>query len=159
MVTYEEYTRKKQEEVNALPLKWAFSDKQFEEVMRGWGYEPSETDKICRIKGWNGAFIRKTDLPVLEAFLNKEDELPKLMEDKEFRISAFLYEMNNHEYAINTYQGDWEVCGCFSNKGLKYEDGKGYMSYLDEMGHQDWIDDYKEARKRHYKMANDNDWF
>lgn len=158
-MTYQEYTQKKQAEVNALPLKWAFSNQQFEEMMKEWGYEPNDYSKICRISSMNGAFLRKEDLPVFKAWLSKEDLLSKLMENKEFRIEAFLYEMNNHEYAINTYQGDWDVLNCFSNKELKYEDGKGYMSYLDEMNHLDWLDDYREARNRHYKMAEENNWF
>jgi hypothetical protein len=37
--------------------------------------------------------------------------------------SAFLYEMNNHEYAIN-WQADWDVCSCFGE--CEYGINKNY---------------------------------
>ena len=39
-------------------------------------------------------------------------ELDELMEDHDVAYEAFLYEMNNHEYAINC-EGDCDVLGCF----------------------------------------------
>ena len=32
--------QRQQQEVNALPIGFAFSDRQFEEMMRGWGLDP-----------------------------------------------------------------------------------------------------------------------
>lgn len=37
MNRYRELMNKQQEEVNALPLGFAFSNKQFAEMMQGWG--------------------------------------------------------------------------------------------------------------------------
>ena len=67
--------------------------------------------------------------PVGLCYFNKEDEefsnhiltlfkiLKKAMPDKnnyEYWYSAFLCEMENHEYPIN-WQADYDVCSCFGN--------------------------------------------
>jgi hypothetical protein len=63
--------------------------------------------------------------------------------------------MDNHEYAINHYQGDWEVVGCFWY--CEYADYKDYKDYLKDVGHEDLIPLYEQARREHFKRAED--WF
>ena len=58
------------------------------------------------------------------------------LKDKDFALAAFLYEMDNHEYAIN-YDGDRDVLGCF---GLETDD-------LEKMGLETV---YQLARKKHF---------
>ena len=77
------------------------------------------------------------------------------MKDHDFAVSAFRYEMDNHEYAINYYQGDWEVVGCFTSKDLEYGEDKNYKDYLYEAGMEDLIPWYQEARASHMKAAED----
>ena len=36
---YAELRQRQRQEVNALPIGFAFSDRQFEEMMRGWGLD------------------------------------------------------------------------------------------------------------------------
>ncbi len=153
-MTYQEYTKKKQEEFDSLPIFYAFSDKQFIEAMQERGLTENDTDKIYRL-GRTGGFYLKSDSPIIKAYFEKEDELPELMKDHDFAVSAFRYEMDNHEYAINYYQGDWEVCGCFVK--TKWGEDKTYVEYLSEAGHSDWIPAYQEARRSHMKAAED--WF
>ena len=66
----------------------------------------------------------------------------KLKTDPEFAEAAFLYEMDNHEYAIN-YDGDDDVLRCF---GMDYED-------LRAAGLQAV---YETARRKHFK--NMEEW-
>ena len=73
----------------------------------------------------------------------------------DYMVSAFYYEMCNHEYCIN-WQADWDVCSCFDR--CKYGEDKGYVEYLTEMGHPEWIPLYIKARKKYYKAAEENDW-
>ena len=61
----------------------------------------------------------------------------KLKSDPDFAEAAFLYEMDNHEYAIN-WDGDDDVLSCF---GMDYED-------LLAWGLQT---PYELARRKHYK--------
>lgn len=51
MNSYTELRNRQQEEFNAFPLGAAFSNAQFDEMMRKWGLEPTDTDKIYRLPG------------------------------------------------------------------------------------------------------------
>lgn len=152
-MTYQEYKDKRQSEFNALPIFWAFSMKQFEEEMNKRGLTKDDQDKL--FKFGNGGFYLKSDADKIREFINKPDEFPELAKDKDFLLSAFNYEMDNHEYAINYYQGDWDVCSVFFN--CEYEDSKDYKDYLKEGGHEDWIPVYEQARKEHFERAKE--WF
>lgn len=148
---YKEYKAKRQQEFNELPIKFAFSNAQFKEIMEEWNLTAKDTDKIYKFPG--GGFYRKCDAELIRAYFNKRDELEDLMKDYKFRVSAFRYEMDNHEYSINYYQGDWDVLNCFSDRELNYEDFKTYKEYLEEMNHPEWIESYKEAIKSHNKAS------
>lgn len=52
MESYRELRDRQQKEFNELPLGFAFSDKQFDEMMKKWGLDPEkDLDKIYRIPG------------------------------------------------------------------------------------------------------------
>ena len=150
-MTYQEYLKQRGNEVNSLPIKFAFGQKQFEEMMAQWGLTPDDTDKIYRL-GDTGGFYLKTDSDKVKAYFSKDTGLEELMKDEKFRVDAFRYEMDNHEYAIN-WQGDWDVLNCFSDKELVYGEYKIFSDYLNDMGHPEWIKSYVTARKSHLEMA------
>jgi len=154
-LTYTEYKSARQGEFNALPIFWAFSDEQFEEAMQERGLTMNDTDKIFSIGA--GGFALKSDKDAFLAFLNNKDPLLELMKDPAFAESAFLYEMQNHEYGIN-WQGDWDVCNCFGN--CEYAVDKTGPDYLREMGYdENVVNAYTLARRRYYKLAEENEWF
>ena len=163
---YKEYQKKERELANKLPLKFAFSEKQFNEMMNEWGFNENEVDKIYKF-GNSGGFYRKEDAQKLKNCLNKIEQLKvdfekEMDKNRDIRIEAFLYEMNNHEYAINYYQGDWDVCNCFADKELPFLDeseDEPYKAYLKIIGHENWIPEYELAMKKHYKIARENEWF
>lgn len=148
-MTYEEYKNKKQEEFNALPIFYAFSNEQFEEAMNERGLTLKDTDKIFKL-GDTGGFYLKKDAEVVRAYFSNKDELPELMKDRKFATEAFLYEMNNHEYAIN-WEGDYDVCNCFCK--CEFEECKTFVEYLTESGMEDLIPAFKDAKIRHSKIA------
>lgn len=152
-MTYQEYKDAEQKKVNDLPIFFAFSDDQFRRAMEERGLTMDDTDKIYRL-GDTGGFYLKTDSDKIKAYFNKEDKLPELMKDHDFAVSAFRYEMDNHEYAIN-WQGDWDVCSCFCR--CKYGEEKTYRDYLTEAGMSDLIPAYYEAKKQHMKSAEE--WY
>lgn len=49
----------------------------------------------------------------------------------EYLKSAFKYEMSNHEYAINTYQGNWDVLSCFGE--ITYNEFDDINDYFDQL--------------------------
>ena len=156
-MTYQEWKEKNQKEFNDLPIFFAFDREQFKRAMEERGLTENDTDKIYRL-GDSGGYYLRTDSHIIKAYFEKDgDDLRELMKDHDFAVSAFRYEMDNHEYAINYYQGDWEVVGCFSKKPLEYGDDKNYKDYLYEAGLEDLIPEYQKARASHYKAAED--WF
>lgn len=102
MNRYAELRHRQQEEFNALPLGFAFSQKQFDEMMQGWGLDPEkDLDKILRIPG--GGYVQKKDADLLHQTTERHDKEMEaaIAEDKTgegFIYEMFLYELDNHEY-------------------------------------------------------------
>ena len=112
---------RQQKEVNALPMRFAFSQEQFHEVMKEWGLNPKkDLDKIARIP-WGG-FIQKKDTPLIhETFARHHRELQAAVDadptGEGFIKDMFLYELENHEYI---YTGTAE--DALDSLGFSFED-------------------------------------
>lgn len=109
MNRYAEMNHRHQAAVNALPLKFAFSDEQFERAMAELGLKPTDTDKIYKL-GVGGGFYRKTDAELVRKTFEDnskelEDAIAADKTGKGFVYEMFLYELRNHEYG---YTGDTE---------------------------------------------------
>lgn len=102
MNKYTEMNKRHQQEINALPLRFAFSDKQFNEAMNEWGLDPEkDMDKVCKIDF--GGFCQKKDADLIHGTFKRHiDELEAaIAEDKTgdgFIYDMWLYELDNHEY-------------------------------------------------------------
>ena len=123
MESYREFRDRQQKEFNELPLGFAFSDKQFDEMMGKWGLDPEkDLDKIYRIPG--GGFIQKKDHKHFHEVLdrhNAEMEAAKAADEDGtgFLYQMFKYELDNHEYG---YTGELEdTLDCL---GLTWEELK-----------------------------------
>ena len=99
---YMELKRRQQEEFNALPLGFAFSQKQFDEMMKGWGLNPDkDTDKIYHVGG--GGYIQKKDAELLHRTREWHDvELEAAIAGdttgEGFIRDMFLQELVDHEF-------------------------------------------------------------
>jgi hypothetical protein len=99
MSKYSELKAKHQAEVDTFPLGFAFSEKQFNEMMEKWGLTPDDTDQIYSIG--MGGYVRKSDAEAMhEMFARHEAEHKAAMQDDEYLFSMFNYELANHEYCI-----------------------------------------------------------
>ena len=100
MNLYYELHMKQQKEINAFPIMFAFSNKQFDEGMQSLGLKPTDTNKIYSIGG--GGYIRKTDAKKLDDLLKKhKQEMQKAIDEDDgtgFIKDMFSYELDNHEY-------------------------------------------------------------
>ena len=109
MNRYEELRNRQQEEFNKLPLGFAFSEKQFDEMMKKWGLDPEkDLDKIYRIPA--GGFVQKKDHAHLHEVLDRHDKEMQeaIVADTTgdgFIYEMFLYELRNHEFG---YTGEYE---------------------------------------------------
>ena len=135
---YLDLMKKQQKELEDFPIDYAFSDKQLDEALEKLGAKREE----CVTVAGHGDIMKKSDVPAFFDMMKRHKlELLDALKDEEFAEAAFLYEMDNHEYAIN-WDGDADVLACFNLDEKK----------LVEMG----LDGaYRRARKAHYKHAEE----
>lgn len=152
--TYEQMRDSFQCEFNAFPFLFAFSNEQFDEALaeKGWS-----EDELVRVMP--GGFVRKQDVGRLRQMAHDhERDLRESMADYDFAVDAFVYEMGNHEYHLDHWQADWDVCSCFGD--APYVVDKDGPTYLQEMGYgETTIQAYRDARGRFYQLCDENDWW
>lgn len=95
-MNYLEIKQRQEIELNAFPMFFAFSDKQFKEGVEKLGASPE--NKLIKLPG--GGFILKKDMQKFEDMLDKFDrQMKDAMKDRDFLCDAIGYELNNHEYS------------------------------------------------------------
>ena len=138
---YLDLQKRQQEELSAFPIAYAFNEEQLKEALKKLG---ARRDECVTYLGM-GDVMKRSDVPAFKKMLVRHhDEMEEaLKNDKEFAEAAFLYEMDNHEYAIN-WTGDEDVMSCFGLNEQK----------LVEFG----LDDaYRRASKQHMDHAREWD--
>lgn len=108
---YLELKKKHEKEFEEFPIAYAFNDEQLKEALEKLG---ATKDECITVFG-HGDIVKRTDAKALIELMGRHvSELKqKLKDDVEFAEAAFLYEMDNHEYAIN-WSADEDVLDCFS---------------------------------------------
>ena len=160
-MTYQEFNRERQNNLNRLPIRWAFGEEQLDKVLEDWGITRNEMIDKCRPLA--GGIYLKSEQPLVDEILSKDEEyrdkLHRLMEeDEDFAVDAFYYEMCNHEYFLDYYEGDYNVCECFGN--CEYGDFKDYRDYLSECEYSEKVaQSFRKAMKKHLKEAEENGWY
>ena len=136
---YEQLIEKHRKDIENFPIAYAFNDQQLKEALDKLGVK--DISECVTVFG-HGDIVKKENAPKLVAMIKRNNqEVRDALKDEKFAEEAFLYEMNNHEYAIN-WDGDDDVLGCF---GLDYED-------LEKMG---LVSAYIKARRAHYKQMEE----
>lgn len=84
MNQYRELLQKHQQEVNVLPIRYAFGEQQFREMMNAWGLDPEkDLDKIYRLGDAGGFYLRTDARLVCDTFCRlKEEREAAIAEDK-----------------------------------------------------------------------------
>ena len=137
---YLDLQKRHQKELEDFPIAYAFNDKQLEEALEKLG----ATKEECVTVFGHGDIVKRTDAKALIKMLERHTKelKQKLKDDPEFAYAALLYEMDNHEYAINL-SGDEDVLGYF---GITFEDIRKWgLSQV-----------YDQARNQH--MRNAEEW-
>lgn len=134
---YLELKKKHQKEFDEFPIAYAFNDKQLEEALEKLG---ATKDECITVFG-HGDIVKRTDAKALIKLLDRQDKEMKqhLKDDPEFAEAAFLYEMDNHEYAIN-WTADEDVLAAFN---ITFDFIRKYGLHLA----------YDSARNKHLKHA------
>lgn len=135
---YLDLQKKHQDELTNFPIAYAFSKEQLDEALVKLDAKKEECVTVMDC----GDIMKRSDVPAFYEMLKRqENELREAMLDKNFAEAAFLYEMDNHEYAIN-WDGDADVMACF---GMSYGE-------IDELGLREA---YLKARNQHMKNAEE----
>lgn len=139
---YQEMKNTHQQEFNAFPFGFAFSDKQFDEMMKNRGLDPdNDLDKIVRIH-LVGGFLRKSDLKAYHELADRFDKEEKLFKQNYKKlVDMLVYEMANHEYCITCdIEETLEACGYSlsdlnENKSLQKAVKEARKTYLQNVDH------------------------
>jgi hypothetical protein len=136
---YLDLQEKHRQEISDFPIAYAFNKQQMEEALGKLG----ATKEECVTIFGHGDIVKKENAQKFIEMLKRHTKEVKdaLLADNDFAEAAFLYEMDNHEYAIN-WSGDDDVLSCF---GLDYDD----LVKLNLM------DAYRRARQAHFKRMEE----
>lgn len=137
---YLDLKKQHEKELNEFPIAYAFNDEQLEEALKKLG---AESEDECVTVFGHGDIVKRQDARQLVKMLERHTKeiKDKLKSDVEFAEAALLYEMDNHEYAIN-WSGDEDVLAAL---------GIGF-SFIRKYGLQMV---YDSARNKHMKHAED----
>lgn len=141
MLKYVDYKKKQQEKFDKLPMKAAFGDEQFREMMAEWGLTTSDEDlkKIVSLEA--GAYCLREDERLFKEFIEqslKDDE--EYFKDDEQLKDAFCYEFGNHEcaYTGNPYEALYALN--YTKKELE-EDER--LARIFKQSWHEYIDNYE----------------
>ena len=111
MENYEEMKKRHEEEINALDIHFAFSNEQFDEILKNWNLTKDKEDLKKIVSIGSGGFIQRKDLPLLHETISRhKKELQELRKNEKHLLKMIEYEMSNHEY-IYSYN-DEEILSC-----------------------------------------------
>ena len=112
---YLDLQKRQRKEFEEFPIAYAFNDKQLKEALKKLG----TTKEECVSVFGHGDIVKRKDVNKLIALLEnqREELLQRMRDDALFAEAAFLYEMDNYEYAINL-SGDEDVLDHF---GITFE--------------------------------------
>lgn len=136
---YLDLKKKHQKEFEDFPIAYAFNGQQMKEALEKLG----ATKEECVTVFGHGDIVKRINAKALIALMRRHDEemKQKLKDDADFAEAAFLYEMDNHEYAIN-WSADEDVLEAFAIS----------FDFIRKHGLQMA---YNRARDRHMKHAQE----
>ncbi|MGL5718148.1 MAG: DUF7659 family protein, partial [Paraclostridium sp.] len=119
-MTYLQFKQKVKEEIDGLPIAYAFGQKQYDEMVKKIQDSGSE---IVNLGG--GCYCASADLPKIEKALNSSDELEINLKDVKFFEEALSYELANHEFSYTDDPTDALDVLRLSKKDLEFHSKNG----------------------------------
>ena len=130
---------KQRKDLEEFPIAYAFSEEQLEQALAKLGAKKEECVTLLNC----GDVMKKADVPAFKEMMKRHrEEIYELLKNEQDAEEAFLYEMDNHEYAIN-WSGDEDVMACFNLTEQKLREMNLVQAYL-------------RARKKH--MVHAREW-
>ena len=149
MNAYAEMKARHQERVNALPVKFAFGMNQFREMMESWGLTENDTDRIYKMGGTGGFYLREDSKLIFNTFEENEIELQAAirndLDGSGFIKDMFRYELANHEYCIT-----YDLEPTLDALGLSVDEVNNSPALLNGL---------RLAKREYLKEAEENEWY
>ena len=104
METYRQMKNRHQEEVNALPLAFAFSAEHLKEVLSAWNISEEEAIAGAITPIGHGGYIRTTDKELVNSTFKRIQEERQAAIEADTTGTGFIYQMfrtelNNREFS------------------------------------------------------------
>lgn len=146
MESYKQMKNRQRAEMNALPIRAAFGEKQFAEMMQEFGL-PNDKSGYAQIVGLGyGAYIKKTDYPAYRETTERHyNEIRELRNNPAELKKALRYEFANHESQFSLDNETILACVCLTEKEVS-EDAE-------------LLKIYNEAWSEFWHDCVENDWF
>lgn len=149
MNAYAEMKARHQERVNALPVKFAFGMNQFREMMESWGLTENDTDRIYKMGGTGGFYLREDSKLIFSTFEENEIELQAAirndLDGSGFVKDMFRYELANHEYCIT-----FDLEPTLDALGLSADEVNNSPALLNGL---------QLAKREYLREAAENEWY
>ena len=146
-MTYKEYNKQKQEAFNNLPIKFAFGEKSFYNMLKEFGLTLDNFKENLRSIG-AGGYILKKDISKLTEWRKEYNSLfNSLIQNDNFLAEMFEYEFQNHECQIS-YEWDSVLEMLFPDLSEKTNE-----EYDRIMGV------FEKAKQSYWEKCLKNDWF
>ncbi|GGF91463.1 MULTISPECIES: DUF7659 family protein [Cysteiniphilum] len=101
-MNYQDLMQKHRNELDSIPMAYAFSKSQLNVALDALDAKLNEV-----VSFGFGGIVKKTDQKALAGlFKRHEHEKNENMKEYEFALSAFIYELDNHEYVYSQEVGD-----------------------------------------------------
>ena len=115
MNKYKQLRDQLQKQYDALPIKYAYSEIQFKNMLKQFETEAGGRVRLLYIG--QGAYILAQDEKLIDEFLKSSDrELAEAMKDDDFLYDAFNYELANHEFCYTD-----DISDALDALGLSWE--------------------------------------
>ena len=123
--TYKQMKDRHQNEVNALPLKFAFTNERFAEILAAWNITEEDAKAGAVLSIGNGGFIRAADRELVINTFSRihEEEQAAINNDSTgdgFIYQMFRYELLNHEFGYTQ-----DATETLFALGITYDDLEG----------------------------------
>lgn len=97
---------------------------------------------------------------ITELFIQLCKQMDDTADNYEYQFNAFYYELGNHEYHINYYQGDWDTLSAFGNIPWRGQGEEALQKYFDDLKFTETQRKaFYDARRKFLKDADEKGWY